>query len=236
MKGSLAADLDEVLKNPEYDLAERGDLLDDVLRNSNIWFNGRSDYGDLNCGHFEPSKFFRLPGIPFGDEGNGVIRLSEPQNINVYCPGDYTLMRIPEGIMVASPLERNPIYYAGMSECSAVVGRDDKSLYFAHLFFSDEEQARAVVGYMQGKGIEPIVVMSESYDPGKLANFDGYESLGLSRNRIIPFRYKFENRAFRGVSMVFATSDFVHKVTLDSCYEGNVERHYNFRDPRTLAL
>ena len=100
-------------------------------------------------------KHFFLPGIPGGEGNLETIRNGYDSRSEYFKSTERIFLKVGQGEMWVIPKSENPYFQISMSECSAIIGVDDKNLVVAHISYSAINEIKAVVEFMRNAGINP---------------------------------------------------------------------------------
>ena len=147
-------------------------------------------------------KHFFLPDIPGGEGDIKTIREGYDQRSEYLKSNKRIFLKIGQGEMWLFPKSENPYFQISLSECSAIVGTNEKNIVAAHISYSAIDQIQAVVTFMKNMGInlENIYVIASVGDFQKKRSeeehrkraFDSrvYIKMGIPESNISQFEFK----------------------------------------------
>lgn len=100
-------------------------------------------------------KHFFLPDIPGGEGDIKIIREGYNSRSEYLKSAKRIFLKVGQGEMWVIPKSEKLYFQISMSECSAIVGTDDKNFVIAHISYSAINEIQAVVEFMKKMGISP---------------------------------------------------------------------------------
>ena len=156
----------------------------------------------------------------------------------VYEVGGYAISRVPQCFMYSFPLEKRPLLYVSMTECSALVAQNEQYLYVAHIGLSETGEVVGALKFLKERGIESEHVnvhasigdtnnamkVVKPYFDFRHATVSTYKKLGIPAKNIHPFEYRFiqgdEQNMHENTRGVFVGSDFQVAFSFDMKQKG----------------
>lgn len=147
-------------------------------------------------------KHFFLPDTPGGKGDIKVIREGYDSRAEYLKSAKRIFLKVGQGEMWVISKSENPYFQISMSECSAIVGTDDKNFVIAHISYSAINEIQAVVEFIKNMGIstENIHVVASvgefqkrrSDDEYTKRAFDSnaYTALGIPESNISQFEFE----------------------------------------------
>jgi hypothetical protein len=146
-------------------------------------------------------KHFFLPDIPGGEGDIKTIREGYDQRSEYLKSANRIFLKVGQGEMWVIPKSKKPYFQISMSECSAVVGVDDKNFVIAHISYSAINEIQATVEFIKNMGISPENIhvaasvgefqKRRSDDEYTKRAFDSnaYTALGIPESNISQFEF-----------------------------------------------
>lgn len=181
-------------------------------------------------------KHFFLPDIPGGKGDIKTIREGYDQRSEYLKSTKRIFLKVGQGEMWIIPKSERPYFQVSMSECSAIVGTDDKNFVVAHISYSAINEIQAVVEFMKNMEINPenihvIASVGEfqkrrSDDEYIKRAFDSgtYTTLGIPESNISRFEFvpgkKEQDGSWlsQNVTQVIGCNDALFKYSFDLRY------------------
>jgi hypothetical protein len=185
---------------------------------------------------------YLLPGVSGNESFENPLRVYNKAESSIqqgiYEVGGYAISRVPQCYMYSFPIERDPLLYVSMTECSALVAHNEHRLYVAHIGLSETGEVVGALKFFREHGIELEQVnvhasigdtnyatkVVQPYFDFRHANFNTYKKLGIPADNIHPFEYRFnqgnEQNMHENTRGVFVGNDFQVAFSFDMKQKG----------------
>lgn len=162
-----------------------------------VWFKQDSPYEN-----------YILPGAAGNPSSGELYRDCEPRHDDssraVVEVGGFATAEVIQCHLYGMPIDRNPLVYLEITECSALVAANETMIYVAHIGLSETGEIVGALNFFEKQGIPKEKVVAHAslgssiYDTGVVrpdfdfrhAKMETYQSLGLTEEHIIPFKHK----------------------------------------------
>ncbi len=151
--------------------------------------------GRLRTNTPEWGEHYMLPTVQ--GQGFGNVRLSEDEHSSYNRTPGHVFLNVEQETMWQLESAAAPVAYASMSECSALIGRSESSLWVAHVGYSTKVSLAAAAETMKAAGVTIDSMMavaatgklSPSAVFGAPATRQDYLDLGIQPERIVEYDY-----------------------------------------------
>lgn len=178
-------------------------------------------------------KHFFLPDIPGGKGDIKTIREGyDSRSVYLKSP-ERIFLKVGQGEMWIIPKKEKPYFQISMSECSAIIGTDDKNLVIAHISYSAVNEIQAVIEFMKNMKISPKNIhaivsvgdfqkrISDNEHTRRAFDSSAYTALGIAESNISQFEFdRVENEQdgtwlSQNLTQVIGCNDVLFKYSFD---------------------